>query len=70
MHVSRMLTAYLAQDMNYTIVINGFVWIASMTYYVLFARKWYTGPKMTIDAPQSAMDSASGDEARQEEKTA
>lgn len=34
--------------MNYTIVLNGFVWLASMTYYVLFARKWYTGPKMTI----------------------
>jgi hypothetical protein len=25
------------------------VWIACMTYYFLFARKWYTGPKMTID---------------------
>ncbi|KNG88878.1 GABA permease [Aspergillus nomiae NRRL 13137] len=59
-----------AQDMNYTIVINGFVWIAAMTYYVLFARKWYTGPKMTIDAPASATDSASGDEARQQEKSA
>lgn len=36
--------------MNYTIVINGFVWVACMTYYFLFARKWYTGPKMTIDS--------------------
>lgn len=35
--------------MNYTIVINGFVWVACMTYYFLFARKWYTGPKMTVD---------------------
>lgn len=34
--------------MNYTIVLNGFVWLASMIYYVLFARKWYTGPKMTV----------------------
>ncbi|KAM0121386.1 GABA-specific high-affinity permease [Aspergillus fumigatus] len=39
--------------MNYTIVINGFVWVACMTYYFLFARKWYTGPKMTIDSSSS-----------------
>lgn len=37
-----------AGEMNYTIVLNGFVWLASMLYYVLFARKWYTGPKMTV----------------------
>ncbi|PWY75471.1 amino acid transporter [Aspergillus heteromorphus CBS 117.55] len=36
-------------EMNYTIVINGFVWLACMSYYFLFARKWYTGPKMTVD---------------------
>lgn len=40
--------------MNYTIVINGFVWLASMTYYVLFARKWYTGPKMTVNTVQAS----------------
>ncbi|KAF9886353.1 GABA-specific high-affinity permease [Aspergillus nanangensis] len=42
-----------AMDMNYTIVINGFVWVACMTYYFLFAHKWYTGPKMTIDISSS-----------------
>lgn len=68
MDFQRTLTGYLAQDMNYTIVINGFVWIAAMTYYALFARRWYTGPKMTIDAPPSATDSASGDEGRVEQK--
>ncbi|PLB40453.1 putative GABA permease (Uga4) [Aspergillus candidus] len=36
-------------DMNYTIVINGFVWIACMTYYFVSARKWYRGPQMTVD---------------------
>lgn len=36
-----------AEDMNYTIVINGAVWLAALTYYALFARKWFTGPKMT-----------------------
>ncbi|KAE8155055.1 amino acid/polyamine transporter I [Aspergillus avenaceus] len=49
-----------AQEMNYTIVINGFVWLAAMGYYFLFARKWYTGPKMTIDAP-SSVGSVSGE---------
>ncbi|KAA8650229.1 hypothetical protein EYZ11_004441 [Aspergillus tanneri] len=42
-----------ASTMNYTIVINGFVWIASMGYYFLSARKWYTGPKMTVDSDES-----------------
>lgn len=36
-----------ASQMNYTIALNGFVWIACMTYYFLFARKWFTGPKTT-----------------------
>ncbi|KAJ5216735.1 uncharacterized protein N7469_011600 [Penicillium citrinum] len=36
-------------DMNYTIVINGFVWAGCMTYYFLFARRWFTGPRMTVD---------------------
>lgn len=38
-----------AADMNYTIVINGFVWIGCMVYYFLFARHWFTGPRMTVD---------------------
>lgn len=39
----------VASDMNYTIVINGFVWVGCMSYYFLFARRWYTGPRMTVD---------------------
>ncbi|KKK13319.1 GABA permease (Uga4) [Aspergillus ochraceoroseus] len=35
-------------DMNYTIAINGFVWIACMLYYFLFARKWFRGPQTTL----------------------
>ena len=50
-----MLTS-LASDMNYTVVINGFVWIGCMTYYFLFARHWYMGPRMTVDETRS-MDS-------------
>ncbi|CAO1599297.1 GABA-specific high-affinity permease, variant 2 [Xanthoria calcicola] len=39
-----------AQSMNYTIVINMAVWGGSMSYYYLNARKWFTGPKITIAA--------------------
>ena len=39
--------------MNYTIVINGFVWAGCMVYYFLFARHWYTGPQMTVDESAS-----------------
>ncbi|RAO67692.1 uncharacterized protein BHQ10_003704 [Talaromyces amestolkiae] len=35
-------------NMNYTIVINGAIWIGAALYYFLFARKWYTGPKSTV----------------------
>ncbi|KAJ5885413.1 hypothetical protein N7495_009923 [Penicillium taxi] len=45
-------------DMNYTIVINGFVWIACMAYYFCFARRWYTGPRMTADEDPSGSDIA------------
>lgn len=41
--------------MNYTVVINGFVWIGCMVYYFLFARKWYTGPRMTVYEDQATL---------------
>ena len=37
------------QNMNYTVVINCAVWGGALGYYFLDARKWFTGPKMTID---------------------
>ena len=36
--------------MNYTVVITGAVWLGSLTYYFIDAHKWFTGPKITIDA--------------------
>ncbi|KAJ5715463.1 uncharacterized protein N7483_012644 [Penicillium malachiteum] len=39
--------------MNYTVVINGFVWIGCMVYYFLFARHWFTGPRMTVQEGDS-----------------
>lgn len=38
------------QSMNYTVVINSAVWGGALLYYFIDARKWFTGPKMTIDA--------------------
>ncbi|KAJ5695138.1 hypothetical protein N7536_005550 [Penicillium majusculum] len=47
-------------NMNYTIVINGFVWFGCMAYYFLFARQWYIGPHMTVhESPSTASDNAS-----------
>lgn len=40
--------------MNYTIVINGFVWLGCMAYYFIDARKWFEGPKHTIDELDAA----------------
>jgi len=37
------------QSMNYTVVINSAVWGGALLYYFIDARKWFTGPKMTID---------------------
>lgn len=35
--------------MNYTVVINGAIWAGALIYYFVDARKWFTGPKITID---------------------
>lgn len=38
-----------ADSMNYTCVINGFVWVGCLVYYFVDARKWFEGPKQTFD---------------------
>ena len=35
--------------MNYTVVINSAVWFGALAYYYIDARKWFTGPRITID---------------------
>ncbi|OJI84386.1 hypothetical protein ASPTUDRAFT_121156 [Aspergillus tubingensis CBS 134.48] len=50
----------LTQDMNYTIVINGSLWLGAMVYYVVYARKVYRGPQMTVGGGGSG--ESSGDE--------
>lgn len=36
-------------SMNYTVVINMAVWGGALAYYFIDARKWFTGPKITVD---------------------
>lgn len=36
--------------MNYAVVINSAVWFGALAYYYIDARKWFTGPKITVDA--------------------
>ncbi|KAJ6021919.1 GABA-specific permease [Penicillium herquei] len=38
-------------DMNYTVVINGALWLGSFVYYMLHARKTFKGPQATV-APE------------------
>jgi hypothetical protein len=39
--------------MNYTVVVNSAVWGGSLLYYFIDARKWFTGPKMTIEGEET-----------------
>lgn len=41
---------YPASTMNYTVVINSAVWGGALAYYYIDARKWFTGPKITVNA--------------------
>jgi len=38
--------------MNYTVVINCAVWFGALGYYYIDARKWFTGPKITLDTDE------------------
>jgi len=49
-HGIKLTSQILAQAMNYTVVISCAVWGGALAYYYIDARKWFTGPKITIDA--------------------
>lgn len=42
--------------MNYTVVINGTVWIGCLVYYFVHAHKWFEGPKNTLDDDDAAIE--------------
>ena len=54
-----------AQDMNYTVVINMAVWGGALLYYFIDARKWFKGPKITVDL--DGMDESVVKELREEQ---
>lgn len=39
---------WIAQLMNYTVVINGALWGGALIYYALHARKTFKGPQTTV----------------------
>ncbi|KAH7342467.1 amino acid permease-domain-containing protein [Rhexocercosporidium sp. MPI-PUGE-AT-0058] len=39
-----------AETMNYTVVINSAVWGGALLYYFIDAKKWFTGPKTTVES--------------------
>ncbi|KAI8824007.1 APC amino acid permease [Fimicolochytrium jonesii] len=43
-----------AQNMNYAVVMLGFVLVLSMGWWIVDARKWFKGPKIAAFAPASA----------------
>jgi len=40
------------ETMNYTVVVNMAVWGGATVYYFVSARKWFTGPKTTLEEVQ------------------
>lgn len=34
--------------MNYTVVINGALWLGALLYYAVHARKTFNGPQATV----------------------
>ena len=48
-----------ADEMNYTVVINGAVWLGALGYYFIDARKWFTGPKITISEEEMSEEQIS-----------
>ncbi|KAF2194487.1 gaba permease [Zopfia rhizophila CBS 207.26] len=42
----------IAASMNYTVVVNCAVWGGSLLYYYIDARKWFIGPKITLNVEE------------------
>ncbi|CAG8938975.1 unnamed protein product [Penicillium salamii] len=44
-----------ADNMNYTVVINGSLWAGSLLYYYAYARKTFKGPQTTVSLEDEGM---------------
>ncbi|KAK0624578.1 gaba permease [Bombardia bombarda] len=56
--------------MNYTVVVNMSVWGGATVYYFLSARKWFTGPKSTLEAVVDAVLAQGGESGSASDKVA
>lgn len=43
------------QSMNYTVVVNMAVWGGCTVYYFVDARRWFTGPKTTVQEEEEVV---------------
>lgn len=43
------------ESMNYTVVVNMAVWGGCTVYYFVDARKWFTGPKTTVEESEEVV---------------
>ncbi|KAK3693326.1 gaba permease [Podospora appendiculata] len=54
-----------ASSMNYTVVVNSAVWGGASLYYVLSARKWFTGPKSTLEEVEGVVEKLTEDQKKE-----
>ncbi|PYI22191.1 putative GABA permease [Aspergillus japonicus CBS 114.51] len=55
-------------NMNYTIVINGALWLGALLYYAVYARKVYKGPQTTVGESTSPSETRLPQEGEGEEQ--
>jgi hypothetical protein len=54
------------ETMNYTVVVNMAVWGGATIYYFVDARKWFTGPRTTLEEVQGVAHHDLTEEQREE----
>lgn len=54
----------IADGMNYTIAINGCVWVGSLLYYFVSAKNWFHGPQRTLDPASVSLEGSEDKEKR------
>lgn len=55
-----------SEAMNYTVVVNMAVWGGATLYYFVNARKWFTGPKATLEEVEGVTGHALTEEQRRD----
>lgn len=58
-----------AENMNYTVVINGVLWLGALLYYYVHARKTFKGPQTTVSPEDDAKQLEAEAVAMDSEKT-